>query len=86
MASRSSCRMQSTSSIWGTQPRESPGRSPIYVSSIDDGAHRVKILETAYGAVYAPGSRDPNQGWLLFINGTTLMAQAFDAGKLRGTG
>ena len=40
-----------------------------------------RLVETAFGASYIPSS-DPNSGQLLFLRGTALMAQPFDARRL----
>ncbi len=57
------------------------------------GAHsRREVLAVSSNAVYAPKVRagafgfEPDQGYLLFMRGTTLMAQPFDAGKAKTTG
>ena len=51
----------------------------VYVGSLD-GKETKRLLSTATNAVYAP------PGFLLFMRKETLMAQAFDAGKLQLTG
>ena len=55
------------------------GHAGTYVGSLDGGTPQL-ILEGRSGAFYAP------QGYLLFARDQTLMAQPFDANKLRFTG
>ena len=54
-------------------------QSAIYVGSLDS-AETVLVLETSMRAQYAP------PGYLLFVRGNALMAQAFDPGALRLSG
>ncbi|MGH9716794.1 MAG: protein kinase domain-containing protein, partial [Candidatus Acidiferrales bacterium] len=63
--------------------------SGIYVGSLDVSPGKQdskRLLATNYGAVYVPSS-DPNLGRLLFLTSDgTLMAQPFDARRLKLTG
>jgi len=54
-------------------------RSGVYVGSLD-GATKRLLLPVLTSAVYAP------PGYLLFVNGDTLMAQRFDAERLELAG
>jgi Tol biopolymer transport system component len=54
-------------------------KSGIYIGSLDSKETR-RVLDPDSNAVYAP------QGYLLFVRGSALMAQTFDAGKLELTG
>jgi serine/threonine protein kinase len=56
-----------------------PTVNGIYVASLDGRAPQ-RLLPGSSIAVYAP------PGWLLFVRERSLMAQAFDAGKLQLTG
>ncbi len=71
--------------------------SGIYVGSLDakpENQNLERLVETPFGASYVPSSSDPNAGYLLFLTGGaaaeagggTLMAQSFDARRLRLTG
>jgi eukaryotic-like serine/threonine-protein kinase len=53
--------------------------SGIYVGSLD-GQEVTRILRSETNAVYAP------PGYVLFVRGSTLMAQPFDAGRLTVSG
>ena len=66
----------------------SQGKSSIYVESLDDKPgqrRRTRLVDSAFKAVYAPpvGGRG---GHLLFVRGSTLMAQPFDAASLALSG
>jgi len=65
----------------GRSPAETNG---IYLASIDGGDSR-RLLPDVSNAVYAPAA-DGGPGAILFARGTTLMAQAFDPGRLELTG
>ena len=54
-------------------------KSGIYVRSLDSNQPK-RILDTDFSAMYAP------PGYLLFVRGSALMAQPFDAGKLELNG
>ena len=56
-----------------------PANWDIYVGSLD-GKPGVRVVPADSAAMYAP------PGYLLFMRGTTLMAQAFDATALAATG
>jgi serine/threonine protein kinase len=57
----------------------------LYLASLDDPVgHR--LLPDQSGALYAPATPGSSLGHVLFLRGATLMAQAFDAGKLEKTG
>ena len=59
------------------------GGTGIYAGSLDDKPEqqRSRRLVSAQFAVYAPGAR-AEHGFLLFLRDHTLMAQAFDTGRL----
>jgi hypothetical protein len=55
--------------------------SVVYAASLEDApraSHRVRLMESQYGAVYAPNSADPQTGYPLFLRGTSLVAEAFN--------
>jgi Tol biopolymer transport system component len=54
-------------------------KSGMYVGSLDSKETK-RVLDTDFNAKYAP------PGYLLFVRGSALMAQPFDAGKLELTG
>jgi Tol biopolymer transport system component len=56
-----------------------PSPAAVYVASLDPQEQSRELLPGAVGAMYA-------QGHLIFLRGTTLMAQSFDAGRLELTG
>ncbi|HWB84207.1 MAG TPA: protein kinase [Bryobacteraceae bacterium] len=58
--------------------REAPAKSAIYVTSLDDPGHRVKLIETEYRAVYAPPACGGSDGWLLYVQGSTVVARPFN--------
>jgi serine/threonine protein kinase/Tol biopolymer transport system component len=60
--------------VWSAQPQH----RGIYVGSVD-GRENQRLLESDWGVAAAGGQ-------LLFLRGTTLMAQPFDPGSLRLTG
>jgi Tol biopolymer transport system component/predicted Ser/Thr protein kinase len=53
--------------------------SGVFAASLTDPNHRVRLLTTDTNAIYA-------SGYLLWVRGTTLVAQSFDPRKLRLTG
>jgi Tol biopolymer transport system component len=57
------------------------GQTGVYVASSLDDAPEVPVLPASQHVVYAP-SPDSNVGHLLTRQGTTLMAQEFDADRL----
>ncbi|MEO8052631.1 MAG: protein kinase, partial [Acidobacteriota bacterium] len=60
------------------------GKSAIYLGSIDAKPEQQSfeaLLTSNSQPVYAP-SEDPNTGYLLFVRGSTLMAQHFDNRRL----
>ena len=59
-----------------------PNTQGIYAGSLDDPKERVRILATDRKAYYAP-PRDGGTGFLLWLREQTLLAQPFDAAKLR---
>ncbi|HMD71982.1 MAG TPA: protein kinase, partial [Bryobacteraceae bacterium] len=58
-----------------------PEHTGIYAASFAKPGERVQLLTTDANAVYAPGAG--NQGYLLWLRGTTLFAQEFDPGTLK---
>jgi eukaryotic-like serine/threonine-protein kinase len=61
---------------------EDPGATGIYAISLDRPKERVWIMATNRKATYlAPRGGQP--GYLLWVRGQTLLAQPFDAGKLK---
>ncbi len=59
--------------------------SGIYAGSLD-GKPRVRLLPDVSNAIYAGPSAPGRSGHLLFRRGDTLMAQPFDAARLRMSG
>jgi hypothetical protein len=58
----------------------------IYVASLD-GKESKRLLAADSDGLYAAASaQEPNKGWLLFLRGAVLLAQAFDAEQLTLTG
>jgi eukaryotic-like serine/threonine-protein kinase len=57
----------------------------IYLGS-EDGSPPVRLLPDMSSAVYAPPRAPGGTGHLLFRRGDTLMAEVFDARRLRGSG
>jgi eukaryotic-like serine/threonine-protein kinase len=60
--------------------REVDGQFVIYGGSLDDPGERRRIARVGSAFAYAP------PGYLLFLRGTTLMAQRFDPGTLQLSG
>jgi len=61
-----------------------PENTGVYAGSLDTKPaeqDRTRLLATQFGVAYAPSS-DPLTGHLLFLRGTTLMAQGFDVRRL----
>jgi len=63
---------------------EKPENTGVFVSSFVQTAERVRLLTTDTNALYAP-SRD-GKGYLLWLRGTTLVAQEFDPATPKLTG
>ena len=59
-----------------------PNTQGIYAGSLDNPKERVRILATDRKAYYVP-PRDGRTGFLLWLREQTLLAQPFDAAKLR---
>ena len=59
-----------------------PNTQGIYAGSLDNPKERVRILATDRKAHYVP-ARDGRTGFLLWLREQTLLAQPFDAAKLR---
>ena len=57
----------------------SPDRTGVYVGSLD-GTTKKRLIPKTTSAVYAP------PGYLLFVDGDTLLGQAFDADRLEVNG
>ena len=64
---------------------EDPEVQGVYVSSLKAPAERTLILNTAGKAVYVAPRRN-RPGYLLWLEGQTLHARPFDAGRLQWTG
>jgi eukaryotic-like serine/threonine-protein kinase len=56
-----------------------PDASGVYAASLADPNHRVRLVTADTNAIYA-------SGYLLWMRGTTLVAQPFDAKKLKLSG
>ena len=75
------------------QPAESPawlpGRRYLYVrrdgifAGSLDGGKPVRLLADKAAPVYVPAAQTGSHGYLLFVRGQTLVAQAFNADKLQ---
>ncbi len=63
---------------------DSQGRPAPYVGSLDSAA-ATRLVESSV-ADFAPAAENSLQGHLLFLRGQTLMAQPFDAARLRLSG
>jgi Tol biopolymer transport system component/predicted Ser/Thr protein kinase len=64
-------------------------QSAIYVGSLDDKPEekrRVKLVDSQLGAIFAPNPSTPGKGHLLWVQGQSLMAQAFNAETLKLSG
>jgi Tol biopolymer transport system component/predicted Ser/Thr protein kinase len=64
-------------------------KSAIYVGSLDDKPDeekRVKLVDSQLGAIFAPNPLTPGKGQLLWVQGQSLMAQAFDPETLKLNG
>jgi dipeptidyl aminopeptidase/acylaminoacyl peptidase len=59
-----------------------PNAQGIYAGSLDNSKERIRILATDHKVCHVP-SRDSSSGFLLWLRDQTLLAQPFDAGKLR---
>jgi Tol biopolymer transport system component len=55
---------------------QSPENSGVYAASLDDPVERVRLLTTDTNAIYAPGG--DGKRYLLWLRGSTLLAQEFD--------
>jgi len=62
-----------------------PNAGGVFVGSLD-GAAAVLLLPDTSNALYAPSPRPGADGYLLFRREETLMAQLFDATRLKTTG
>jgi Tol biopolymer transport system component len=63
----------------------SPDQSTLYLASID-GKERRRLLVTRQAGAYAPPAAGAKNGHLLFLRGTTLMAQPMDPDRLELAG
>jgi Tol biopolymer transport system component len=63
-----------------------PEYTGVYAASFAAPNKPVQLLHSVANAVYAPGSPDKKKGHLLWLQGTTLVAQAFDAAALKVSG
>jgi len=64
-------------------------QSAIYVGSLDEKPEdkkRVKLVDSQLGAIFAPNPSTPGKGHLLWVQGQSLMAQAFNAETLKLSG
>jgi serine/threonine protein kinase len=62
-----------------------PGGATLYAGALNS-PERVPVMPVESNAVFVPGEANPSVGRLLFLRGHVLMAQSFDAGKLRVAG
>jgi serine/threonine protein kinase len=65
-----------------------PENSGVYIGSLDSKPEQQdskQLLATPHGPEYVPSS-DPQRGQLLFLRDGTLMAQAFDSGRMELSG
>jgi Tol biopolymer transport system component/predicted Ser/Thr protein kinase len=65
------------------------GTRNVYVGSVDETPEEqdeTPLLKTDMGAFYMPSAASPDEGHLLFLRESTLVAQAFDASERRLTG
>jgi serine/threonine protein kinase/Tol biopolymer transport system component len=62
-----------------------PNTQGVYAGSLDRPHDRVQILRTGAKGLYAPPVAG-HPGYLLWLEGQTLLAQRFDAGNLRPEG
>ena len=80
-------------------PQFLPGRDSLIFSAYDGASHRSHVMAADYGsnkattlmetgsrAEYAPPRRPGETGYLLFVRGGGLLAQAFDADHFRLSG
>ncbi len=65
--------------------QDNQGRRGVYVGSIDS-PDASKLVDSSYGADFAPAAENGEQGHLLFLRDQTLMAQPFDAARRRLSG
>ncbi len=63
---------------------EKSANTGIYAASLAKPGERVRLLTTDTNAVYAPGG--DGKGYLLWLRGSTLVAQEFDPGTLKLAG
>jgi hypothetical protein len=61
-------------------------RSGIFAGSVDGSAPSPILQDQSSRAIYVPSATSDRLGHLLFLRGTTLMTQPFDAAKLAVTG
>ncbi|MGD1095746.1 MAG: hypothetical protein ABSB35_27600, partial [Bryobacteraceae bacterium] len=63
---------------------DKPENSAVYAASLAEPSEPVKLLSTETNALYASGGQ--GKGYLLWLRGSTLMAQVLDVARLRLTG
>ena len=66
-----------------------PDKGVVYAASVDDkpdSGRRVRLVDSPYGAIFAPNPTDARIGYLVFVQGASLMAQAFDPTALKLSG
>ncbi|HXP83403.1 MAG TPA: protein kinase [Bryobacteraceae bacterium] len=64
-------------------------QSAVYVGSLDDKPEekkRVKLVDSQLGAIFVPNPSTPGEGHLLWVQGQSLMAQAFNPDTLKLSG
>jgi serine/threonine protein kinase len=64
-------------------------QNAVYVGSLDDKPEekkRVKLVDSQLGAIFAPNPSAPGKGHLLWVQGQSLMAQAFNPETLKLSG
>jgi serine/threonine protein kinase/Tol biopolymer transport system component len=63
-----------------------PHRDGIYLSTLDRPNEKVFLVESASSGVYVPPHGKTSSGYLLWVRGNTLMAQAFDPARAQLSG
>jgi len=62
-----------------------PEDSAIYLATLD-GKERLRLMGARHAAAYAPPAAGSENGHLLFLRGSTLMAQPLDAKRFELAG
>jgi serine/threonine protein kinase len=63
-----------------------PQFTGVYAASFAEPNTPVQLLNSVTNAVYAPGNPDKAKGHLLWLQGSTLLAQSFDTAALKLSG